>query len=57
MGRMRLYGEPGWGSLIVEAQLDWYRLDYAFERVGDEQIDGKAHLIATVPKFVNPPIN
>ena len=24
---------------------------------GDEQIDGKAHLIATVPKFVNPPIN
>lgn len=32
---MVLYGEPGWGSLIVEAQLDWYRLDYAFERVGD----------------------
>ena len=35
MGRMRLFGEPGWGSAIVEAQLDWYGLDYDFERVGD----------------------
>jgi len=32
---MRLFGEPGWGSAIVEAQLDWYGLAYDFERVGD----------------------
>jgi GST-like protein len=35
MARMKLYGEPGWGSAIVEAQLVWYGLDYDFERVGD----------------------
>ena len=35
MGKMRLFGEPGWGSAIVEAQLDWYGLVYDFERVGD----------------------
>lgn len=32
---MRLYGEPGWGSAIIEAQLDWYGLDYEFVKVGD----------------------
>jgi GST-like protein len=35
MDKMRLYGEPGWGSAIVEAQLDWYGLAYDFERVGN----------------------
>jgi GST-like protein len=35
MAKMRLFGEPGWGSVIVEAQLDWYGLPYDFERVGD----------------------
>ncbi|HEY5566963.1 MAG TPA: glutathione S-transferase family protein [Gammaproteobacteria bacterium] len=35
MARMKLYGEPGWGSVLVEAQLVWYGLDYDFERVGD----------------------
>jgi GST-like protein len=35
MSRMKLYGEPGWGSAIIEAQLEWYGLDYDFERVGD----------------------
>ncbi|MEZ5903853.1 MAG: hypothetical protein R3C69_01635 [Geminicoccaceae bacterium] len=30
-----LYGEPGWGSAIVELQLGWYGLDYRFEPVGD----------------------
>jgi GST-like protein len=35
MSKMRLYGEPGWGSTIVEAQLEWYGIDYAFERVGN----------------------
>jgi GST-like protein len=31
---MRLYGQPGWGSAIVEAQLDWYGIDYEFEATG-----------------------
>ncbi len=35
MANYRLYGEPGWGSVIVEAQLEWYGLDFDFERVGD----------------------
>ena len=32
---MKLYGELGWGSVLTEAQLDWYGIDYDFERVGD----------------------
>ncbi|MDH5345347.1 MAG: glutathione S-transferase N-terminal domain-containing protein, partial [Gammaproteobacteria bacterium] len=35
MAQMRLYGEPGWGSAIVEAQLDFYGLPYDFEAIGD----------------------
>jgi GST-like protein len=35
MGKMRLFGEPGWGSAIVEAQLDWYGIEYELERVGN----------------------
>ena len=35
MANFRLYGEPGWGSVIVEAQLEWYGLDFEFERVGN----------------------
>lgn len=35
MAKMQLFGEPGWGSVIVEAQLDWYGFDYDFDRVGD----------------------
>lgn len=35
MAAMVLYGEPGWGSMYVEAQLDWYGLPYRFESVGD----------------------
>jgi GST-like protein len=34
-GQLKLYGERGWGSAIVEAQLAWYELDYEFEQVGD----------------------
>jgi GST-like protein len=30
-----LYGEPGWGSAIIEAQLTWYGLDFTFIRTGD----------------------
>lgn len=32
---MKLYGQPGWGSTIVEAQLVWYGAPFAFEKVGD----------------------
>lgn len=35
MTLIRLYGEPGWGSVLIEAQLVWYGLEYDFERVGD----------------------
>lgn len=35
MAKMKLYGEPGWGSVLTEAQLDWYGIDYDFEPVGD----------------------
>jgi len=30
-----LYGNPGWGSAIVEAQLDFYGMPYRYEAVGD----------------------
>ena len=35
MGKLKLYGELGWGSAIVEAQLAWYGFEYDFEQVGD----------------------
>jgi GST-like protein len=31
----RLFGRPGWGSAIVEAQLVWYGLPFTLEPVGD----------------------
>jgi GST-like protein len=34
-GELVLYGQPGWGSAIVEAQLAVYGLPYRFEAVGD----------------------
>ena len=51
MGRMRLFGEPGWGSAIVEAQLVWYGLDYDFERVGNlfKATEGRERLVAVNP--------
>ncbi|HLY55571.1 MAG TPA: glutathione S-transferase [Stellaceae bacterium] len=30
-----LFGNPGWGSAIVEAQLAWYEQDCTMEEVGD----------------------
>ena len=32
---MKLFGMPGWGSAIVEYQLDWYGFDYEFIETGD----------------------
>jgi GST-like protein len=48
---MRLFGEPGWGSAIVEAQLDWYGLPYDFERVGNlfKSAEGRQRLSAVNP--------
>jgi GST-like protein len=31
----RLYGRQGWGSVLVEAQLAWYGLDYEIEELDD----------------------
>lgn len=31
----KLYGEPGWGSVLVEAQLVWYGIPFEFHQVGD----------------------
>lgn len=35
MTKMKLYGEPGWGSVLVEAQLAWYGVAFDFEATGD----------------------
>jgi GST-like protein len=31
----KLYARPGWGSVLTEAQLAWYGLEYATEEVDD----------------------
>jgi GST-like protein len=56
---MKLYGEPGWGSAIVEAQLEWYGLPYEFESVGNifKSADARQQLaevnpIAQVPTLL-----
>lgn len=51
METMRLFGEPGWGSAIVEAQLDWYGLPFEFERVGNlfKDTDSRQRLEAVNP--------
>jgi GST-like protein len=51
MAMMKLFGEPGWGSAIVEAQLDWYGLEYELERVGDlfKSEEGRRRLEAVNP--------
>lgn len=61
MREMLLYGRPGWGSAIVELQLDWYGLPYRFEDTGDlfasEQARAKlrpSNPIAQVPTLVLP---
>lgn len=51
MARMKLFGESGWGSAIVETQLDWYGLEYELERVGDlfKSEEGRRRLEAVNP--------
>ncbi len=33
MDRLTLFGEPGWGSTLAEAQLAWYGIPFEFQRV------------------------
>jgi len=61
MAKFRLFGEPGWGSVIVEAQLEWYGLDFDFERVGNlfESAEAREKLetinpLAQVPTLLLP---
>ena len=51
MAKMLLFGEPGWGSVIVEAQLDWYGIEFEFERVGNlfKSAEGRRRLKAVNP--------
>jgi len=61
MAGYTLYGRAGWGSAIVEAQLVWYGLPFAFEPVGDllRSAQARAALekvnpLAQVPTLVMP---
>ncbi len=60
-GRYTLWGRPGWGSALVEAQLEWYGLPFDYETVGDlfKDPDAKTRLqkvnpLAQVPTLVMP---
>lgn len=60
-GKYTLWGRPGWGSAIVEAQLDWYGLPFDFEAVDDlfKSPQARARLekvnpLAQVPTLVLP---
>ena len=56
MGKLTLYGELGWGSAIVEAQLAWYGFEYELEQVGDlfksadaQYADARRRLVSANP--------
>jgi GST-like protein len=52
----KLYGEPGWGSAIVEAQLVWYGLPYENIDVGDllRSEEARAKISAVSPLMQTP---
>lgn len=57
----RLFARPGWGSMLVEAQLDWYGLPYSIEDVDDlfksaaaRDRLAKVNPVAQVPALVLP---
>jgi len=57
----KLYGRPGWGSVLVEAQLVWYGMPYTMEEVGDLFASAEArdklapvNPLAQVPTLVLP---
>jgi len=51
MARMKLYGEPGWGSTLIDAQLAWYGIEHDFEPVGDlfQSEDARRKVLALNP--------
>ena len=58
---LTLYARDGWGSALIEAQLDWYPLPYRREEVGDlfESTEARAALsrvnpLAQIPTLVLP---
>ncbi len=59
--RFTLYGTPGWGSVLVEAQLAWHGLDHEVVEVGDlfsdpeAQAKARAHNpLGQIPALVLP---
>ncbi|WP_119392918.1 glutathione S-transferase family protein [Taklimakanibacter lacteus] len=61
MTRYKLYGRYGWGSVLTEAQLDWYGLAFDFVDAGDLFEDasarrslGKLNPLAQVPVLILP---
>ena len=61
MNRYTLHGTPGWGSAIVEAQLDWLGLPFDFVDCGDLFASAEArerlamiNPLAQVPTLVLP---
>jgi len=61
MTTLTLYGRPGWGSVLTEAQLVWYGLPYTLHEVGDlfaeeraRQELAKINPLAQIPTLVLP---
>lgn len=61
MALLKLYGEPGWGSALVEAQLVWYDIPFEFCAVGDlfknaeaRGVLEKVNPLAQIPSLVLP---
>lgn len=57
----KLFARPGWGSVLVEAQLAWYGLPFALEEVGDlfaspaaRELLSAVNPVAQVPTLVLP---
>ena len=58
---LTLYARDGWGSVLIEAQLDWYGLEYQREEVGDllGSVEARAALarinpVAQIPTLLLP---
>lgn len=61
MDTWTLHGRPGWGSALIEAQLDWYGLPWSLQDSGDLLADEAARRrlqplnpLAQVPVLVAP---
>jgi GST-like protein len=61
MNTLSLYGRPGWGSVLTEAQLVWYAIPFTFHQVGDlfaeeqaRQELARINPLAQIPTLVLP---